>query len=543
MEITAARIRVLKSKYSHLLTLVGALLAFTPIVAVDYLLDTYVRGREKDAAEHYARSVATQIEIGANDAIASLQRILATSPSLCTPTFVALVQQEIQNSLNMKQVLVENADGVQYCDAFGGNVAYSLLSPSLPIPGQVPTLAIAKFGQLSMATIKVTQTAGETRLVSAFVPLVGNTSLGIAKGLALPAMLRVQLTNATTVLEVGDTSAFERRSAGDEYIYAQALAGELPLRVEYAIPFSAVRAGYADLDIGCTMLAGLMSAAFLILALNYVRRSRVPAFDLERAVARGEIKPYYQPVINLRTGELMGCEVLCRWEKKNGQVVPPGAFIDYAEETGLAIPMTLSLMQQVKFDLGDLSEIMPNLKISINLFEGHFRDGGIVEDVQAIFGNSKIDLRQLVFEITERHPLGNSAVAGSVIAGLHALGCKLALDDAGTGHSNLAYIGTLGCDVIKIDRIFVDMVKPGTAQVPVLDALIAMATDLDCEIVAEGVETEEQALYLRARGVIQAQGFIFAPALKVGAFRDLAMALHATYQASGGQQLPVADAA
>ncbi|MDF2798885.1 MAG: hypothetical protein K0R85_1629, partial [Devosia sp.] len=94
------------------------------------------------------------------------------------------------------------------------------------------------------------------------------------------------------------------------------------------------------------------------------------------------------------------------------------------------------------------------------------------------------------------------------------------------GHSNLAYLQTLGVDVIKIDRVFIDMIKPGTTNVPVLDGLIAMARDLDCEIVAEGVETEAQALYLRAHGVVQAQGFIFSPALRAEAFKDLAYALH-----------------
>jgi sensor c-di-GMP phosphodiesterase-like protein len=200
-------------------------------------------------------------------------------------------------------------------------------------------------------------------------------------------------------------------------------------------------------------------------------------------------------------------------------------FIDYAEASGMAIPMTLSLMQQVRYDLGELSQRTPGLKISINLFEGHFRDVGIVDDVQAIFGNSPISYDQLVFEITERRPLENSLAVNSVISGLHALGSRIAMDDAGTGHSNLAYIATLGVDVIKIDRIFVDMIKPGTTQVPVLDGLIAMAKDLGCEIVAEGVETEAQAIYLRSRGVVQAQGYIFAPALKVGAFKELALAL------------------
>jgi len=518
----------LKSRYSHALTLLGALLAFLPIIAVDHVLDSYVRVQETKDRQRFVGNLTREVEIGINSALHSLEHVVALSPSLCTPTFIDNVQREMVNSLNLKQVLVENADGVQYCEAFGHDLQFSPLSDSLPIPGRSETVTVVKLGALAGPALKITQALSDKRQVSAFIPLIGQTTGGLAQSLSPGAMVRILLTNGTAVLSVGDTASFDRRKSATDFIYAQSFAGELPLRAEYAIPFDLARASYANLDVAFTAMACLMSAAFLILSLNYVRRSRVPAFDLERAIGRGEIKPYYQPVINLRTGALMGCEVLCRWEKRNGQVIPPGAFIDYAETSGLAIPMTLSLMQQVKYDLGELSQAMPDLKISINLFEGHFRDDSVVEDVQAIFGNSPISFRQLVFEITERHPLANSAVANSVIAGLHALGSKLAMDDAGTGHSNLAYLGTLGIDVIKIDRIFVDMVKPGTTQVPVLDGLIAMAKDMGCEIVAEGVETEAQAVYLRARGVVQAQGYIFAPALRVGAFRELALALKAT---------------
>jgi len=522
-----------KSKYSQILTLLGAVVAFVPIVAVDYLLDSYVRVREKMITQQNVAAIASQIEVNVNDAISGLRRILADSPSLCTPTFVAVAQREIETSLTLKQVLVENNDGVQYCDAFGRTVVFSPLSTPQPVPGRTETITVVKFSGMEMPVLQVTQAFGQTRRVSVFVPLLGQSSEVLAQLLPAGAMMRMMLTTGMSVLTIGDAGPFDRRESGSEFLFDQSFAGQMPLKVEYAIPFAMVRAGYADLDFGFTVVACLLSAGMLLFSLSYVRRSRVPAFDLERAIARGEIKPYYQPVINLRTGQLMGCEVLCRWEKRNGEVVPPGAFIDYAEVTGLAIPMTLSLMQQVKFDLGDLVQMMPDLKISINLFEGHFRDASIVEDVEAIFGNSTISFRQLVFEITERHPVGNSVVANSVIAGLHALGSRIALDDAGTGHSNLAFLGTLGVDVIKIDRIFVDMVKPGTTQVPVLDGLIAMAKDLDCEIVAEGVETEEQALYLRARGVVEAQGYIFAPALKIGAFRELATALHNTQAARG----------
>ncbi|WP_224702435.1 EAL domain-containing protein [Devosia aquimaris] len=533
----------MKSRYSHILMLLGAILAFVPILSVDFLLDAYVRMREKIDASQYVAAISSQIDAASTDAMSSLRQVLADSPSLCTPTFVANVQVAIESSLNMKQVLVENADGVQYCDAFGRTVQYSPLSESLPVPGRTESLTVVKYADMTMPVLKLTQAFGETRRVSAFLPVMSQNTATMEQGLDAGAMVRVSLTNGTPILTLGDPGAFDRREIDADFISADSFAGALPVKVEYAVPFAIVRAGFADLDVSFTIVACLMSAAFLVLALHYVRRSRVPAFDLERAIARGEIKPYYQPVINLRTGALVGCEVLARWEKKNGKIVPPGAFIDYAEVTGLAIPMTLSMMQQVKADLGDLCTMMPDMKVAINLFEGHFRDDSIVEDVQAIFGNSAISYRQLVFEITERHPVGNSAVANSVIAGLHALGSRLAMDDAGTGHSNLAYLGTLGIDIIKIDRIFVDMIKPETTQVPVLDGLIAMAKDLDCEIVAEGVETEAQAIYLRARGVLQAQGYIFAPALKVDAFRELAVALHATQAPRQRIEAVVASAA
>lgn len=513
--------------------LLAAIAAFLPVLAVDYLLDSYVRVRERAQLQQTVDAATASVQAVAAEAIGALRRVLADSPSLCTPTFIANVHRQMEQSLYLKQVLVENADGVQYCDAFGRQVRYGRLSEELSIPGSTEKLSVVTLGELGTPVLKLTQAFGASRLVSAFAPVIGTPDEGLLAGLKPTAAIRLSLTNGLEIVTAGDAVSFDRRG-GTEFITAQAFAGAFPLRAEAAVPFAIVRADYADLDASFTIIACLMSGAFLVLALHYVRRSQVPAFDLERAIQAGELKPYYQPVINLRTGALAGCEVLCRWEKKTGEVVPPGAFIDYAEVTGLALPMTVSLMQQVKADLADLCRDMPGLKISINLFDGHFRDTSIVEDVQAIFGGSPISYRQLVFEITERRPIDNSTAALGVIGGLHALGCRIAMDDAGTGHSNLAYMQTLGIDVVKIDRIFVDMVKPGTTQVPVLDALIAMARDLGTEIIAEGVETEAQALYLRGRGVVMAQGFLFAPAIRSAPFRELAVALNGGGAVSAG---------
>jgi EAL domain-containing protein (putative c-di-GMP-specific phosphodiesterase class I) len=506
--------------------LLAAILAFVPVLGVDYLLDNYVRIREQAQLQAEVESVTDRIQAATTDALDSLQKVLAESPSLCTPTFVGNVRAQMESSLYLRQVLVENDDGVQYCDAFGHDVRYSMLSERLSIPGHTETIAVVKLADMNVPSLMVTRSLGTTRRISAFVPILPFAPDAVAIGKVPGAITRLAMTNGTPVASIGDTGPFDRRSGDSGFITAQAFAGELPMRVEAAVPFAIIRASYSDLDVSFTVIACLMSGALLLLMLQYVRRSQLPAFDLERAIAAGELRPYYQPVIDLSSGKLAGCEVLIRWEKRSGEVVPPGSFIDYAEMTGLAIPMTLSLMQQVKTDMSELCREMPDLKISINLFEGHFRDGMIVEDVQAIFADSPIGFRQLVFELTERRPLANSMIANSVIAGLHALGCRLAMDDVGTGHSNLAYMQTLGVDIIKIDRVFIDMIKPDTTQVPVLDGLIAMAKDLGTEIVAEGVETEAQALYLRAHGVVMAQGYLFAPAIKAAPFRDLARALN-----------------
>jgi EAL domain-containing protein (putative c-di-GMP-specific phosphodiesterase class I) len=478
-----------RSRLSNVIVVIAAVLAFAPVAAVDYLLDNYVRTRETQLIQRSVDNLGAKIEASANEGVTALRTVLADSPSLCTPTFLGNVHKAMREGLHVKDILVENSAGVQYCDGFGERLNYATLSDSLTIPGHSETVSVVKLDDQPMPMLRLTQTFGAERTVSAFVPVLANAADTVLPGMRTATMVRVSLTSGTPILTLGHAAPFDQRKSDADFISAQAFAGEIPLRTEAVVPFGTVRADYANLDVSFTVVAGIMCAAFLVLMLQYVRRSDLPAFGLERAIAHGELKPYYQPVIDLRNGRLVGCEMLCRWEKRNGTIVSPGAFIDYAEATGLAIPMTVSLMQQVRLDLNELYREMPDMKVSINLFEGHFRDNAIIDDVQAIFGNSSIGFHQLVFEITERRPLGNSTQAHAVIAGLHGLGARLAMDDAGTGHSNLAYLQTLGVDVIKIDRVFVDMIKPETTQVPVLDGLIAVARDLGTEVIAEGGET------------------------------------------------------
>lgn len=515
----------MNSRLTQILVVVGAIVAFLPVLVGNFLLDNYVRDREAGHIFQDIQAITAETQNAVYSSVAAIGQILSDSPSLCTPTFVSNIQKQLQHNVYLQQVLVENNDGVQYCDGYGQTARFSVLSPNLSVPGNADTISVIQFDDAAYPGLRITRFVGNQRKISAFVHLTPKLTGSLPYQLEGVEFLRLRLTDGTDVLTIGDASLLAADDVTSNYIYAQSVADALPLMVEVLVPFGMVRAEYADLSIAITIVASLMSASFLLLAVHYVRQARLPGFQFERALKNGELKPYYQPVMNMTDGSLVGCEVLVRWEKPDGKTIPPNLFIDYAEATGLAIPMTIKLMEQMREDLEELCAQTPNLKIGINLFEGHFQDTSIVEDVQAIFDNSAIKYRQLVFEITERRPLENQLATKSVIGGLQALGCRIAMDDAGTGHSNLEYLQTLGVDILKIDQVFINMITPDAESVPVLDALIGMAREMNLSVVAEGVESEEQAVYLREHGVVEAQGFLFAPALKCHSFIELAIAL------------------
>ncbi len=521
----------MKSVLSKVILLFGVLLAFAPILGVDFLLDTYIRSgsdtRYQDSVNAINQANINTIE----GAINSIKSVAQASPSLCTPSFIANIQKQLIANHLLAQIIVENSDRVQYCDGFGKETKYFVLSNEIALPQSSETISIVRLENIDEPLFKISYPIIEDRIISAFSHVRYDLKEILPSHIASNAYLNIKLSDGTKVISSGKVFNDEELSSNlkdHSNIIVSSSNNSHPINSTLTISFNTVRAGFADLYTLLTMVAIVLGMGVLMLVIYIIRNTDFNAIDIERAIAKGEFKPYYQPVINLKTGKLLGCEVLVRWVKKDGTIISPGFFIELAESSGLVLPMTIKLMQQVRKDLSELSKEFPDLKIGINLFEGHFRDSAIVEDVKTIFADSDILYSQLVFEITERRPLTNQIAVDAVIGGLQALGCKLAMDDAGTGHSNLAYLQEFGVDIIKIDRVFVNMIGEDTTSVPVLDGLVSMAFDLGAEIIAEGVETEAQAVYLRARGVTQAQGFLFAPAIKKESYIELVSAMNSS---------------
>ena len=337
------------------------------------------------------------------------------------------------------------------------------------------------------------------------------------------------ITESTPVSRLREKSPFYSFEPNKDWtkdlIRHERSSDRYPLSVSVAIPFSAVWdsfGGVLRVVDGFGIFTGALIMFFFV---RLGLRKPDPYVSLEQAIKRKEFVPYYQPILDIQSGRLAGCEVLVRWRKPDGTILSPGHFIDLAEASGLALPMTALLMEQVAEDLSESYAGYPDLKVAINLFNKHFDDLAIVREVEQVFGNSGIRFDQLVFEVTERLPLENLDRARAIISRLQDLGIRVALDDAGTGHGGFAYLQKLGMDIIKIDKLFVDAITAETETVPIVDSLSQMAKGMDMVVVAEGVETDEQLDYLRRSGVDEAQGFLFSPALPASAYLQLVSAI------------------
>ncbi|KJF83228.1 EAL domain-containing protein [Photobacterium angustum] len=257
-------------------------------------------------------------------------------------------------------------------------------------------------------------------------------------------------------------------------------------------------------------LAGAFIAGFLILLRRLLIRRRLSLHALvQRGIVKREFIPYYQPIINLKTKELYGCEVLARWKKKGVGLISPMEFIPYVEKSGQIIPITNLLIEKTIKDLSTINWQLTDRVISINLVPQQLENLQIMNESLALFSNSKIPVKQVAFEITERKQFEDLTIASEVIQYLKAQGIDIKLDDAGTGYGGFSYIQELNLRSLKIDKMFVENIGTTDIKLSLLDSIIAFGKQAGMEMIAEGVETKEQSDYLVERDVYLQQGYYF----------------------------------
>jgi len=253
--------------------------------------------------------------------------------------------------------------------------------------------------------------------------------------------------------------------------------------------------------------------------------------NLRRAIERKEFCLYYQPKADLKTGRVTGVEALLRWHAPGRGMVPPDRFIAVLEDTGLIVPVGAWVIRAACKQLAEWDRLgLPQISMAVNLSARQLRHSYLVALVSDTLRETGIDPARLELELTESLLMEDTDVNRGVLSGFARLGVKLAIDDFGTGHSSLSYLRRLDVDTLKIDRSFVTEIPNDPEDCAIATAVMALGQSLHMKVVAEGVETKEQADFLRNLGCSEMQGWLLSRALPAPQMANWLQERNAEYQ-------------
>jgi diguanylate cyclase (GGDEF)-like protein len=247
-------------------------------------------------------------------------------------------------------------------------------------------------------------------------------------------------------------------------------------------------------------------------------------FDMEAefrgAIENGQIKAFYQPQQCLSSGDLRGVEALARWIRADGTIVPPVDFIPLSEEMGISDLMFETILGDVCNDVAGWKEEGGwDVPVSVNLSAHQLRNADLVNLVKRILMNKELDRKLINLELTETALLEDLTIARPILNDLNALGVGIHIDDFGTGYSSLSYLAELPVKTLKIDRSFIAKLADSESNTRVVQAIIALGKAMELDIVAEGVETDQQYALVRKLGCDLVQGFFVAKPMPADRFR------------------------
>ena len=502
---------------------IGVLLAGLPMLALDYWVEGLIRKQSASEVDTFARRSVNLAEARLDATLTALNGLAKAGINGCQPEQVEALRQANLSLGWVKQMAVLGPADQPLCSDLALPLSPAKVIASRAVSGSQAVIEVVRIGDHGKPMVRLRRPIlpGPDSLSALFssealvAPLVvtgRNTGYG-----------QLALLDGTVIEEAG------RRPPDSESLWAldrnSRVSDRFGLRVTTLSPQVdvATLAGLRDIATGMTALFALVLFGFALVLSR--RESGSPADELRRALNAGEFIPYYQPTVDITSGKLRGAEVLMRWKKRDGTIVAPANFIPLAESSGLILAMTRSLMRQVVADLGPVCAARPKMSIGFNITARHFADDKILRDLRSIFDLSQLRYSQVVLEVTERQPLENLNRTRRVIAAMQDMGVRVAIDDVGTGHGGLSYILKLGADIIKIDKMFVDALGHDNRSSTIVETLVDLAHSMRMEIVAEGVETFEQVIALRERGVRLAQGYVFAPPLPASSFLSLVEAI------------------
>ena len=502
---------------------VGVFIAGTPVLAFDLWLSGLIDRQGQEEVDTSAKRAMALAESRVKQVVSGLDKLAGQGAVSCSPDRIQAMRQTAFDTYPVQEVAVVAPDGQTLCTHLGLPLGQRKVLASEPLPGvKGYTFDIIRLGT-GEHMVRLRRKGGDgLNEFAALVPAILFLPLVSTQGGPFSAYAHINTFNGA---EIGVAGERPQAVNGARFV-SNLKSDKFGFNVEVSMPRQQVVAEHADLKwLGLVATGAIVLALGVFSALIPRRTPGNPVAEIENALRAGEFVPYYQPIVDIRSGQLRGAEVLVRWRKPDGTLVLPGSFIPLAESSGLIRDMSRDLMRRVCAEAGSALGCRPALKISFNFAGQLFSDDSIVKDVRKIFSGSPIKLSQVVLEVTERDPIENFTATRQTIAAFQELGVRIAIDDVGTGHSGLSYMLKLGVDIIKIDKMFIDAIGTDRNSTTIVETLVDLAHNMRMDVVAEGVENFEQVVYLRELGVRSAQGYVFAPPLPGKAFLQLVEAI------------------
>jgi c-di-GMP phosphodiesterase len=458
-------------------------------------------------------------EVAVDFGAATLDELAKRGPLNCDPESLQAVRLQVYQRSAVKDIRLVDRDGSVICSAYSETLEFD--------NGRVDRPEMLRSGDNRLLLFRVDQFSGVALGVvrdvdekSSLVAILGIDSYLLD---IMPVDLRGH-SEVSLELNNGVNVGLFSLKPPAELLQPQSFghgSSRYPLRATIKVEGSALQLWNSESYWPILLVACGLGLAFGLLLTRATARLEGPIADIDRGLARREFKPFYQPTFELRTGTILGCEVLARWIAANGAIISPMSFIPLAESSGRIEPMTWQLLETALEELHPRLREHKQFKLSINVSPRHLLSEGFIERLRRTVVGARVSARQIVLEITERNELPDLAMAAAVVRQLRDLGFRVAMDDVGVGHSGLSQMKGLGANTIKIDKFFVDTITQDGSAATIIEMLTRLARDLQMTVIAEGIETAEQVQALVNCGVEEGQGYIVSPPLPFVKFDEL----------------------
>nr|WP_306265333.1 EAL domain-containing protein [Pararhizobium sp. IMCC3301] len=483
--------------------------ALVIIVAIHLILGNMLVSWNKSQLNELTERSILRMELAADRAVSTIADIHISGLNKCSRGTIEAYRKLIFSVASIKDIRLW--DGQQSCAGFNADtVATDLAADSAWESARNPTLQFSASDSADSSRFNIRWTAEEFDIVAVL------NSGGLLEDI-IPAALRESLS-VKVVLNNGRKIASytpDKPSSGipaewEPDFMVSASSERYPITAYAHIPSNILWSWHNFLSLNLEILITLSSIFIGFLTSRVVFGPPDPVNEIDRALVNGEFVPFYQPIFALNSGAMVGFEMLARWKRKNGAMVMPAKFIPLVENFGRVDPLTFSLLRQARHDIVPLLQKDRSLKFTFNVTTDQFLSPIFFIDLQEILIVGKFPLECVVLEITERQQILDLDLARKMVSRYAAKGIRVAIDDAGTGHNGLSSIQTLEAEILKLDKFFIDGIVENQKSRQMVELLCQLAKQYNMAVVAEGIETSEQAAVALAMGIHEAQGFYFS---------------------------------